>query len=98
MSSLYTPDLSLFEIAKDWQGVSDEDVTYFKNSLYNEYPNTPRGPMATQWTPPGRVKLECEDDTCHGCVIGIVDKFWLIFPGTREVYTIDSENKFNKEN
>lgn len=91
-SSLSSCNLSLFEIAQDWQKVSNEDVNYFKDQLYKEFPDAPRGPMATQCTPPGPVK----EDNCFGCEISIVKKYWLIFPGSREVYTIDAENVFKK--
>ncbi len=90
-------NLSLFEIAQDWANVSNEDVNYFKDQLFKEFPDCPRGPMATQWTPPGPVKSECEEqDTCFG-FFSVVDKFWLVFPGKEDVYTIDKENKFVKE-
>lgn len=86
-------NLSLFEIAQDWQKVSNEDVNYFKDQLYKEFPDAPQGPMAIQWTPPGSVKLDCADN-CFGCEISIVNKYWLCFPDSQQVYTINKENEF----
>ena len=83
---------SFFEIAQRWLEVTDEEVQYFKDGLYKECPDAPRGPLAPQWTPPGPVEC-CED---NGCVSNI-DKYWLSFPGSQVVYTINNENKFAKK-
>ena len=86
-------NLSLFEIAQNWKGVSNEDVNHFKDSLNKEFPDVPRGPITIQWTPPGHVKLDCTN--CTG-MVSMVNKYWLVFPLTEDVYTINKENKFAK--
>lgn len=81
-------NLSLFGIAQDWMKVDGADVNRFKDALYKAFPDCPKGPMATQWTKPGPV-----EHTPNGT---FVDRYWIVFPGSREMYTIDTENNFAK--
>lgn len=86
--------ITLFQIVRQWMVVSDADIQLFKDALYKAFPNASKETIAPTWTKPG--PFECCEDNCMGRV-RIVDKYWLVFPESKEIYTINDKNEFGKD-
>lgn len=87
--------LSLYEIAQDWSIVTNQDSNYFKKTFYNRFPNVSPTLMAMQLSRPGGGEKLCK---C-ALILKPVKKYWIVLKDNQEeyFYTIDSNNKFEKE-